>query len=91
MTNDFEKSNQVLEILSSINLDSVDANKRISFLIKNRLIVPYILTSIPKGFYLYRARENQNGQEFTKRDQISYNKNKSKINPGRVNSGVRNS
>jgi len=82
---DYTESNIALDILSSINLELDDSDNLISDLIKNKLIVPYIYTRIPKGFYVYRARSNTDGESFTKKKEISYNTQLCKIGLGRAN------
>jgi hypothetical protein len=82
---DYSESNIALNLLSRIDLNSKGADSEISDLITNKLIVPYILTMIPKGFYLYRARINETNISFTRREEISYNRDTNKIRLGRAN------
>lgn len=80
----FSASNKALEELTRIDINSPKSDNRISYLIKNKINVPFITVIVPKGIYFYRARKIED-IAYTNKEQISYNKNLDKISIGRAN------
>jgi len=82
---DYVESIKAIEYLDNINLDSDSAELEVRDILNSKIIVPYIQVTIPEGLEIYRARKNEMFEEFTKKEQISYNPNIDKISTGRAN------
>lgn len=82
---DFSESNRALSRLERIDLNDPNSDEEITFLLQNKVNIPFVHVKIPRGLPIFRARKNENGKEFTTKDEISYNKFSNIIELGRAN------